>query len=88
MSTRTGPFADPKIRAEWQHTPSRTFQVELVWNREFDWCRHGDPRATLDEAIGYARAVENMGDGAAVKKTRVVDADGNVLWAYGKKVTK
>lgn len=64
------------------------FQVELVWNREFDWVRNGAPFKTLDGAIAQARIMENMGDGARVKKTRIVDENGKVVWAYGKKVTK
>lgn len=61
------------------------FQVELVWNREFDFVPHGEPRADLDQAIAFARAMENCGDGAMVKKTRVVADDGTVVWSYGKK---
>jgi hypothetical protein len=62
------------------------FQVELVWNREFDWVRYGNPYETLREATSFARAMENSGDGARVKKTRVVDAKGKVVWIYGRKV--
>lgn len=62
------------------------YQIELVWNREFDWCSHGQPHAALDNAITAAKEVENSGDGARVKKTRVVDENGKVCWAYGKKV--
>jgi hypothetical protein len=60
------------------------FYVELVWNREFDWCQHGSWYESLDEAIDAARAIENSGDGAGVKKTRVVDENGAIRWAYGK----
>jgi hypothetical protein len=62
------------------------FQIELVWNREFDFTPYGRASHDLDEAIRDARALENMGDGEAVKKTRVVDEDGNVVWEYGKLV--
>lgn len=63
-----------------------TFQVELVWNREFDFVPHGKPTESLQEAINYAEAMESMGDGDRVKKTRVVDENGKVVWAYGQKV--
>lgn len=63
-----------------------TFQVELVWNREFDFVRYGEPHETIEQAIAAARSIENSGDGARVKKTRVVDSDEKVVWAYGKLV--
>lgn len=62
------------------------YQVELVWNREFDWVPFGKPKKTLKEAGAYAEALKGMGDGARVKKTRVVDENGTVVWAYGKPV--
>lgn len=62
------------------------YQVELVWNREFDFVPHGDSHEDLDSAIKYARALENSGDGMRVKKSRVVDENDRVVWAYGKKV--
>jgi hypothetical protein len=60
------------------------FQVELVWNREFDWVSYSSPHPTLEEAITLAQAIQDSGDGARVKKTRVVDSNGKVRWAYGK----
>ena len=65
------------------------YQVELMWNREFNFVPFGDPHKTLKSAIKYARDTENMGDGERVKKTRIVDGtDGSVVWEYGKKVDK
>lgn len=65
------------------------YQIELVWNREFDWVQHGSPKEDLDEAIKHARSLEEMGDGERVKKTRIVDSDsGEVVWQYGQKVKK
>ncbi len=62
------------------------YQVELVWNREFHFVPYGATCADLNTAILTAQAVENMGDGSAVKKTRIVDtASGKVVWQYGKK---
>lgn len=62
------------------------FYVEIVWNREFNWVPCGEPHIHLDTAIVSAKAMENMGDGARVKKARVVNEDGVVVWQYGKKV--
>ena len=62
------------------------FQVELVWNREFHFVPYGDPRLDIDSAIKYAKSLENMGDGEVVKKTRIIDENGEVVWQYGRRV--
>lgn len=62
------------------------FQIELVWNREFHWVSYGRPYDTIEEAIKFAEEMENSGGGARVKKTRILDKDGKVVWAYGKLV--
>lgn len=62
------------------------YQVELVWNREFNFVSYGGPYPTPQEAVGLAKAMQESGDGARVKKTRVVDQDGKIVWAYGKYV--
>lgn len=64
------------------------FQVELVWNREFHFVPYGNPHETLEQAIYSARDIENSGDGARVKKSRVLDSNGEVVWAYGKLVMR
>lgn len=63
-----------------------TYHVELVWNREFYFVPYGESFDSLDKAIRYARALENMGDGEAVKKTRVLNGEGKVVWANGQMV--
>lgn len=62
------------------------YQVQLVWNREFHFVDYGNPHKTLDEAIAFAKAMENSGDGARVKKTQIVYNNDKVIWAYGKLV--
>lgn len=62
------------------------YHVEVVWNREFDFCRFGQPCTTIASAIEAAKSVQNSGDGARVKKARVVDDNDKVVWAYGKMV--
>jgi hypothetical protein len=69
-----------------QESIDTSFYVELVWNREFNWVRYGEGHPTLEDAVKKAIALEGMGDGARVKKTRVIDGEGNVRWAYGKVV--
>jgi hypothetical protein len=62
------------------------FQVEQIWNREFHFISYGEPHPTLDQAIEAAESIENSGDGGRVKKTRVLNEQGDVVWAYGKRV--
>ena len=63
-----------------------TFQIEIVWNREFHFVTHSQPHEDIEYCILRAKALENMGDGAVVKKTRIVNEQGKVVWQYGKKV--
>lgn len=62
------------------------YRVELVWNREFDFVPYGPQHTDLKQAIAYAKALEASGDGERVKKTRIVDDNGKVVWQYGKLV--
>jgi len=62
--------------------------VELVWNREFDWCSYGGKHDTIESAIKSAESIQNSGDGERVKKTRIIDGEGKVVWAYGKLVAQ
>jgi hypothetical protein len=66
--------------------PVPPFQVHLAWNREQHYVSHGSPLDDLNDAIKYARSMENSGDGARVKKTRIEDSEGRVVWEHGKKV--
>ena len=56
------------------------FVIELVWNREFNWMfwmRKDDLESAKKEAI----SIRDSGDGARVKKVRVIDDEsGKVLW--------
>ena len=52
------------------------FQVELVWNREFNFVPFGPRHPDINQARQYARDLEDMGDGARVKKTRIIDENG------------
>jgi hypothetical protein len=60
--------------------------VELMWNREFHFVNHGGPFVTLDGAIACTKTMENMGDGECVKKTRIVDDYGRVVFENGQVV--
>jgi hypothetical protein len=58
------------------------FYIELVWNREFHWTQYGSGYPTKDQAIAKAKALLNMGDGASIKKARIVDEDRKVVVPY------
>ena len=62
-----------------------TYQLELVWNREFTFRRFGSAFENLDACIAFAQHVECSGDRCSVKKTRIVDSDDVVVWQYGKR---
>lgn len=56
------------------------FLVELVWNREFHWCGYRSC-PTLEEAVKAAESIRDSGDGARVKKVRVIDeTTGEPVW--------
>jgi len=63
------------------------YQVELVWNREFDFVPYSRPFDTIGEAVRLTRQMEESGDGERVKKTRIVDEAGKVVWANGREVS-
>lgn len=63
------------------------FYIELVWNREFDWVSYGSGWHTVSETIGIAKSLYDSGDGARVKKVKVVDSEGNVCWSTHLKST-
>ena len=54
--------------------------VELVWNREFHWVNWGRSHDTIEAAKKDAISIRDSGDGARVKKVRVLDEDDNVMW--------
>jgi len=55
------------------------FRVELVWNREENWCCWTNT-TSLERAKEEAISIRDSGDGARVKKVRVLDDEDKVLW--------
>lgn len=56
-------------------------QVQLVWNREFDWSNYGKLHSDLEVAKEFAIDIRDSGDGERVKKVRVIDVETEeVLW--------
>lgn len=57
------------------------FQVQLVWNREFNWANFGDPHSDLKSAKASAIDIRDSGDGERVKKVQVTDLDQDkIVW--------
>lgn len=88
-----GPEGGQRIGGRVEVRPSdrggrMTYRVQLIWNREFNFVTYGQHFSDLGEAIEYSEALKDMGDGACVKETRVVDQDGKVVYAYGKPVAQ
>ena len=61
-------------------TASKMYYVELVWNREFNWTGCGDAFATKKAAKKFGKELLYGGDGARVKKFRVVDNDYEIVY--------
>lgn len=83
VAGRTGPWDVQSFEykeIEKAKEDSMLFTVEVVWNREFNWRPWMSDCSTLEKAIAEAEAILNSGDGARVKKARVVDIDGKVRW--------
>jgi hypothetical protein len=56
------------------------FRLELVWNREFNWSTWGHDN-DLNTAKKSLISIRDSGDGARVKKVRIVDTETDkVLW--------
>lgn len=64
------------------------YRIEIVWNREQDWCLYGPRVAQLDDCLTIVDDLLSQGDGARVKKARVVNDHGQVVWAAGRLVNE
>lgn len=57
------------------------YQIWVVWNREFEWSYYIS-KEDREAAIASAKSLLNSGDGARVKKIRVIDTDtGHVIYS-------
>lgn len=64
-----------------------TYQIEIMWNREFHFRPHGQLWTDLERCIAQVQWLESAGDGCAVKNSRIVEPEtGRVVWQYGEKV--
>jgi hypothetical protein len=56
------------------------YTVEIVWNREFDFVNYANNVETFKLAKEIGESALDMGDGARVKKYRVLNSGGNVIY--------
>jgi hypothetical protein len=58
------------------------YQIEVVWNREFNYSKLGTIRkGMLDDIINYTQVFMCAGDGARVKKARIIDTETDeIVW--------
>jgi len=57
------------------------YRVEVMWNREFRFSPYGGfPHKALKSAIKAAGDALDSGDGERVKKVRIVNQRGDVVW--------
>lgn len=59
----------------------KNLQVQVVWNRDFNWSNWGALHSKLESAKSSAISIRDSGDGGRVKKVRVVDTTTDrILW--------
>ena len=56
------------------------YQIQLVWNREFNWSNFGKPYENLNIAKKAAINIRDSGDGDRVKKVQILDENDEVVW--------
>lgn len=59
--------------------PLIMYQLQIVWNREFHFVNFGDLSESLERTIEVGDSLLDSGDGARVKKFRVVNELGEVV---------
>ena len=62
------------------------YQVQVVWNREFIFVNYSIPEQEFDKAKAKAKDILNSGDGARVKKYRIINSVGDVVYPLAAKV--
>jgi hypothetical protein len=63
------------------------YQIQVVWNREFTFINYSTPEQEFSNAKAKAESIINSGDGARVKKYRIIDSYGNIVYPLVAKVT-
>lgn len=56
------------------------YRIEIVWNREFHWS-YWATRDDLQSAKNSAISIRDSGDGARVKKARIINTETDkIVW--------
>ena len=62
------------------------YQIQVVWNREFIFSNYSTPEQEFDKAKIKAKDIINSGDGARVKKYRIINSIGNIVYPLSAKI--
>lgn len=57
----------------------KKYKIELIWNREFNWHLWGELYDSLESAKKSAVSLRDSGDGARVKKIRILDDETDIV---------
>ncbi len=57
-----------------------SYQIQVVWNREFEFSKYSYPVQEFNKAKKIAEDLLNSGDGARVKKYRIINSESNVVF--------
>ena len=59
------------------------YKVEVIWNRAFNWVEFSNPVENFEDSKILAISIRDSGDGARVKRSRVVIAGTDeVKWEH------
>ena len=58
------------------------YQVQVVWNREFDFVNYSIPEQEFNNAKSKAEDIINSGDKARIKKYRILNSEGKVVYPF------
>ena len=56
------------------------YQVQVVWNRGFTFVNYSRSEQEFDKAKAKAEDILNSGDGARVKKYRIINSVGDIVY--------
>jgi hypothetical protein len=56
------------------------YQLQVVWNREFDYVNYSTPDPDIKVVKAKGEVMLNSGDEAAVKKYRILNSKGDVVY--------
>lgn len=64
------------------------YHIEVVWNRESHFSSFDHSFDQLDKAISFIEKFQSSGHGDSIKKSRILDDEGMVVYQYGQRLKK